>query len=382
MTRRAAVPHVQLLPAGRLSATATSPTLTQWPPLQWRRHEPTTSCLHSQTTAPRRRSSRRRAAPSSARMQAATAATPGCRAPAWPPPSSRAPRRCSLARSRAQASPPSSTFRGCRSALNAFDGATLLGWPALRVLAALLPAACRDAHSPAPKQSQLAVLLNCLPCGPCRGALLSSTDAVPALSGKISSGGRLNVGRALASLLNKQAPQPLHCAWVGCPAGLATSPCMPLMQVEPFLSVNGLASLGACDGWLWCCYDHPPCACPGCRFADAWNTEGDTYYDFRLAADTVFNCLNTTSATCMSRSACGAAQGRPPAWLPACRPASGHAAPLQAMMPRGVEPPALALHSTPAAAVRRPTGAPTRPPRPAGICERAAGAPRPVCRAC
>lgn len=32
MTRRAAVPHVQLLPAGRLSATATSPTLTQWPP--------------------------------------------------------------------------------------------------------------------------------------------------------------------------------------------------------------------------------------------------------------------------------------------------------------------------------------------------------------
>ncbi|KAL4458872.1 hypothetical protein ABPG75_013737 [Micractinium tetrahymenae] len=84
---------------------------------------------------------------------------------------------------------------------------------------------------------------NCSTMLVCRDALLSSADPVPALAGKISCGGRLNVARALASLLNRPAPQPLYYAW---------------------------------------------------------KTEADKYYNFGLTADTVFNCLNTTQAACMS----------------------------------------------------------------------------------
>ncbi len=41
---------------------------------------------------------------------------------------------------------------------------------------------------------------------PCRAALLGSVDQVPALAGKVTSGGRLNVQRALATLLGTQLP--------------------------------------------------------------------------------------------------------------------------------------------------------------------------------
>lgn len=48
-----------------------------------------------------------------------------------------------------------------------------------------------------------ASLLN--PCD-CRRALVSTVDKVPALKGKVSSGGRLNVARALAALLGRPVP--------------------------------------------------------------------------------------------------------------------------------------------------------------------------------
>lgn len=41
---------------------------------------------------------------------------------------------------------------------------------------------------------------------PCRAALLNGVDAAPALTGACSSGGRLNVAKAVASLLGGPAP--------------------------------------------------------------------------------------------------------------------------------------------------------------------------------
>lgn len=46
------------------------------------------------------------------------------------------------------------------------------------------------------------------PLPPCRRALLSSVDPIPALSGKVTTNGRLNVARALAFMLGTPEPLP------------------------------------------------------------------------------------------------------------------------------------------------------------------------------
>lgn len=46
-----------------------------------------------------------------------------------------------------------------------------------------------------------------------RNALLSSVDAIPALATKVSSGGRLNVAKALATLLGKPYPYVPTATW-------------------------------------------------------------------------------------------------------------------------------------------------------------------------
>src|SRR5688572_25243312 len=57
---------------------------------------------------------------------------------------------------------------------------------------------------------------------PGRDAVLSSVDQVPALSGWLTTGGRLNAGRAMAAILGVPAPPPtppLPCEYATASAG-------------------------------------------------------------------------------------------------------------------------------------------------------------------
>ena len=66
--------------------------------------------------------------------------------------------------------------------------------------------------------------LNCHSTSICRRtALLSSVDVVPALAGKVISGGRLNVANAMAALRGLPPPPPLGCE--SQPGGKAALPC-------------------------------------------------------------------------------------------------------------------------------------------------------------
>lgn len=77
----------------------------------------------------------------------------------------------------------------------------------------LFHAALADAPLNPPSPHPGATITRC-----CRAALLSSVDRVPALKGKLQTGGRLNVARALATLLGQPAPYwpPPQCEWGRC----------------------------------------------------------------------------------------------------------------------------------------------------------------------
>lgn len=88
--------------------------------------------------------------------------------------------------------------------------------------------------APGPAQQRTLILSHVVSI--CRAALLSSVDQVPALQGKlITGGGRLNMGRAVAALLG--APDP---------------PAPALQPCEGWLCLR-LQGAGACV--------HMPCAC-------------------------------------------------------------------------------------------------------------------------
>lgn len=83
-----------------------------------------------------------------------------------------------------------STYRDSNASYAAMSG-TSMSTPLVAGAAALLFSAQLDA-------SYLAV----------KAALLSSVDKQPSYAGRVASGGRLNVARALAALLGTPAPQP------------------------------------------------------------------------------------------------------------------------------------------------------------------------------